>query len=110
MKAEIRIQEQKPEWRRRMTPVIPHSAGPSSIPVSRQSAILKPVSLPKKRIDCSIGLHFWVQLEVGLSCLPPLSERIGPKNKNATDSTNSTDSISLADETFELERPASVHD
>ena len=34
--------------------------------------------------------------------MPPLSERIGLKNKNATDYT---DSKSLADDTFELERP-----
>jgi hypothetical protein len=34
--------------------------------------------------------------------LPPLSERIGLRNKNATDST---DSRRLADDTFELERP-----
>jgi hypothetical protein len=39
---------------------------------------------------------------VGVSSLPPLSERIGLKNKNATDST---DSKRLADDTFELERP-----
>ena len=51
-----------------------------------------------------------VQLEVGRSRLPPLSERIGPKSKNATDSTDSTDSISLADDTFELERLAPSHD
>jgi hypothetical protein len=49
----------------------------------------------------------WGQSEVGLSGLPPLSERMGLKDKNATDSTNS---ISLADDTFELERPAPVHD
>ena len=48
-----------------------------------------------------------MQLEVGLSYLPPLSERIGPKSKDATDST---DSISLADDTVELERPAQVDD
>jgi hypothetical protein len=42
---------------------------------------------------------------VGVSSLPPLSERIGLKNKNATDSTDSTDSRRLADDTFELERP-----
>jgi hypothetical protein len=29
-----------------------------------------------------------VQSEVGVSSLPPLSERIGPKNKNATDYTD----------------------
>jgi hypothetical protein len=40
-----------------------------------------------------------VQSEVGVSGLPPLSERIGPKNKNATDS------ISPAVDAFELERP-----
>jgi hypothetical protein len=34
-----------------------------------------------------------------------LSERIGLKNKNATDSTDSTDVKSLADDAFELERP-----
>jgi hypothetical protein len=43
-----------------------------------------------------------VQSEVGVSSLPPLSERIGPKNKNATDYT---DSKSLADDAFELEQP-----
>ena len=37
--------------------------------------------------------------------MPPLSERIGLINKNATDSTDYTDSKSLADDTFELERP-----
>ncbi len=37
--------------------------------------------------------------------MPPLSERIGLKNKNATDYTDDTDSKSLADDTFELERP-----
>jgi hypothetical protein len=52
----------------------------------------------------------WVQLEVGLSSLPPLSVRIRPKSKNATDSTDSTDSKSLADDTFELEQPAPVQD
>jgi hypothetical protein len=46
-----------------------------------------------------------VQSEVGVSSLPPLSERIGLKNKNATDSTDSTDSKSLADDAFEFERP-----
>jgi len=51
-----------------------------------------------------------VQLEVGLSCWSPLSARIWPKRKNATDSTDATDSISLADGEFELERPAPVHD
>jgi hypothetical protein len=30
---------------------------------------------------------------------------LGVKNKNATDSTDSTDLKSLADDTFELERP-----
>jgi hypothetical protein len=44
----------------------------------------------------------WVQSEVGVSSLPPLSERIGPKIKNATDYT---DSKSLADDAFELKRP-----
>jgi hypothetical protein len=42
------------------------------------------------------------QSEVGVSSLPPLSERIGLKNKNATDYT---DSKSLADDAFELDRP-----
>ena len=37
--------------------------------------------------------------------MPPLSGRIGLKDKYATDSTDSTDSKSLADDTFELERP-----
>jgi hypothetical protein len=35
---------------------------------------------------------------------------IGLKSKNAADSTDSTDFISLAGDTFVLERPASVHD
>jgi hypothetical protein len=47
---------------------------------------------------------------VGVSSLPPLSERIGLNGKNATDSTDFTDSKSLADDTFELERPAPAHD
>jgi hypothetical protein len=38
-----------------------------------------------------------MQLELGLRCLPPLSERIGPKSKNAT---NSTDSISPTADNF----------
>ena len=42
---------------------------------------------------------------MGVSSLPPLSERIGLKNKNATDYTDYTDSKSLADDKFELERP-----
>ncbi len=37
--------------------------------------------------------------------MPLLSERMGLKNKNATDFTDSTDSKSIADDTFELERP-----
>jgi hypothetical protein len=59
----------------------------------------------------SIGLQrqlpttIWVQSEVGVSSLPPLSERIGLKNKNATDYTDYTDSKSLAGNAFELERP-----
>jgi hypothetical protein len=42
--------------------------------------------------------------------LPPLLERIGLKNKNATDATDATDSKSLADDTFELKRATPVHD
>jgi len=37
--------------------------------------------------------------------LPPLSERIRLRNKNATDYTDDTDSKSLADDMFELEQP-----
>jgi len=48
-----------------------------------------------------------VQLEVGLNTLPQLSEQIGPKSKNATDST---DSKNLTDDTFELERPSPAKD
>jgi hypothetical protein len=46
-----------------------------------------------------------VQLEVRVSSLPPLSDRMGLKGKNATDFTDFTDSKNLADDTFELERP-----
>ena len=37
--------------------------------------------------------------------MPPLSERIELKSKNATDYTDYTDSISLTDDALELERP-----
>jgi hypothetical protein len=37
-------------------------------------------------------------------------KRIGPKSKNATNSTDCTDSKSLADDTFELKRPDPTHD
>jgi hypothetical protein len=57
-----------------------------------------------------VGCHFRVQSEVGLNILPQLSERIGPIIKNATDSTDSTDSKNLADDRFELEQPVPAHD
>ena len=52
-----------------------------------------------------MGSGPWVKSEVRVSSLPPLSERIGLINKNATDYTDYTDSKSLTDDTFELERP-----
>jgi hypothetical protein len=56
---------------------------------------------PAARMSVTLmGSAAWVKSEVGVSSLPPLSERIGLKNKNATDSTDYTDSKSLADDKF----------
>jgi hypothetical protein len=47
-----------------------------------------------------------MQLEVQVHSLPPPSEQIGLKNKNATDFTDFTDSNGLADDSLEPERPS----
>jgi hypothetical protein len=56
MKAEVRIQEQNPWWRRRKTPVIPAFSRVRIHPGN--PPILKQVSLPKRGHHCSIGLRF----------------------------------------------------